>query len=183
MTRYIAFLRAINVGGHARIPMHDLRDAFGAAGCLSVRTYIQSGNVIFESSSRNPEALLRKVRGKLRGVLGSEPEIMLRSFEEMQNLVRGAPFKSSEAEKGIKLYVVFLLRMPRSRPLFPLASSKEALKAIDMSRREVFVVSRRKANGFFGFPNEFVEKVLGVPAASRNWSTVLKMVQLAQWEL
>ncbi len=182
MSNYVAFMRAINVAGHASVRMSDVRNAFAAAGCRNVRTYIQSGNVIFESPARDAAAILRKVRSKLRKVLNTEPDILCRTVGEIEELVRRAPFKDLEAEPGVKLYVAFLSQSPRSKPRLPLVSPKEALQAVAMSDREVFVVSRRKKNGFFGFPNNFVEKELGVSATSRNWSTITEIIEFLQME-
>lgn len=180
MTHYLAFLRAINVAGHARVRMTDVRDTFVAAGCRKVRTYIQSGNVIFESPARDATVILQRIRRKLCAVLGEEPEILLRTVREVERLVDESPFTQREAKSGAKLYVAFLPRRPRRKPVFPLVSSKEALEAVAMSDREVFIVSRPKENGFFGFPNNFIEKELGVSATSRNWSTVTKIVEFAR---
>lgn len=182
MNQYVAFMRAINVGGHASVRMSDLRDAFAAAGCKGVRTYIQSGNVIFDCPARDRAAILQKVRVKLRDVLGEEPDILFRTVREIEGIISRAPFKEFEAEPGIKLYVAFLFRRPRRKPRFPLISSKEALEVLAMRNREVFIVSRRKRNRFFGFPNNFIEKELGVSATSRNWSTITKIVEFAQRE-
>lgn len=66
MNKYAAFIRAINVAGHATVRMSDLRDAFTAAGCKGVRTYIQSGNVIFEASEENIAAVFQRVRARVR---------------------------------------------------------------------------------------------------------------------
>lgn len=182
MKKYVAFMRAINVAGHASVKMRDLRDAFAAVGCKGVKTYIQSGNVIFESPEEDTAAVFQKVRVTLRDLLGSEPGVFLRTVRDVERLVRGAAFKDFEAEPGIKLYVAFLSRKPRSKPRFPLRSSKEALEAVAMKNLEVFIVSRRKKNGFYGFPNNFIEKELGVLATSRNWSTLTKIVELVRKE-
>jgi uncharacterized protein (DUF1697 family) len=182
VNQHVAFLRAINVGGRAVVKMTDLRETFAAAGCRDVRTYIQSGNVIFESPTENTAALFQKVRVQLRKLLGQEPGVVFRSVREFEGMVRSAPFQSLEAEPGIKLCVVFLSQKPRSRPRFPLVSAPEAVEAVGMKNLDVFVVSRRKKNGFHGFPNGFIEKQLGVPATTRNWSTVLKIVELVRPE-
>ena len=79
----------------------------------------------------------------------------------------------------VKLYVAFLARAPRVKLRFPVLLPKEALEAVAMTEREVFIVSRPKKNGFFGFPNNFIEHVLDVPATTRNWSTMTKIVELA----
>ena len=79
----------------------------------------------------------------------------------------------------MKLHVVFLSRRPRNKPRLPLISSKEVLEAVKIVNREVYVVSGRKKNGMYGFPNNFIEHELGVPATTRNWSTVTKIVALS----
>ncbi|PYV38470.1 MAG: DUF1697 domain-containing protein [Acidobacteria bacterium] len=180
MNRYVAFMRAINVAGHAIIRMTDLRDAFVAAGCKGVRTYIQSGNVLFESPEENSAAVFERIQVKLRGLLGEEPGVSFRAVSEVEGIVSAAPFREFEADPGIKLYVAFLSGKPASKPKFPLLSSKEALEAVAMKNLEVFIVSRRKKNGFYGFPNNFIEKELGVAATSRNWWTVTKIVEFAR---
>jgi uncharacterized protein (DUF1697 family) len=179
VTAYVAFLRAINVAGHAIVKMDVLRGAFTAAGCQNVQTYIQSGNVIFDGPD-DADALFRKVRIQLRKLLGGEPGVLFRTGRELQALVRGLPFKSVQSEPLIKLYVVFLSEKPLIQLKLPLVSQKEAVEAIAMKKLEVFVVSHRKPNGFYGFPNNFIEKELGVSATSRNWSTVTKIVEVLQ---
>jgi uncharacterized protein (DUF1697 family) len=179
-TRHIAFLRAVNVRGHAIIKMTDLRDAFLAAGCGNVTTFIQSGNVIFDTPAENPSALFRRINVKVRELAGGEPAIVYRTARELEALARSAPFKGLENERRLKLYVTFLDRPPLSRPSFPLLLPKDALEAIGMKGLDVLLVSRPKPNGFYGFPNNFIEKVFGVSGTSRNWTTVTKILALTR---
>jgi uncharacterized protein (DUF1697 family) len=179
-TTYIAFLRAINVAGHAVVKMTDLKDTFAAAGCCNVRTYIQSGNVVFDCPSGTPAATFNKVRKKLRELIGGDPCVIFRTVEDVQAIVKSAPFKAFDAEPLVKFYVVFLAEKPLKKPRLPLISEKEAVEAIAVKNLEAFIVSRRKPNGFYGFPNNFTEKELGVMATSRNWSTVTKIVEFAR---
>lgn len=130
MQHYVAFVRAINVAGHARVRMSDVRDAFATAGCRKVRTYIQSGNVIFESPAREAAAIFRKVQRTLRHALDEEPDIVWRTLREIEELVGTAPFKDVEAGSAVKLYVAFLSQRPRNKPKFPFASSKEGLERV-----------------------------------------------------
>ena len=97
-------------------------------------------------------------------------------------LVRAKPFKALGSASDTKRYVTFLADPPEKRPRFPLVSAKEALEAVAMKNLDVVVVSGRKKNGFYGFPNNFIEKELGVPGTTRNWSTVMKIVELARHE-
>lgn len=179
MNEYVAFLRAINVAGHARVKMTDLGRAFTSAGCKDVRTYIQSGNVLFESPDENPSDLIRRIQLEVRELLGGDAAVFFRTVSQLESLDERAPFKHLEGEPDVKLYVAFLSRKPLVRPKLPLISAKEALEVVAVSGLEAFVVSRRKRNGFYGFPNNFVEKELGVPATTRNWSTIGKILALA----
>jgi len=173
-------MRAINVAGHASVRMTDLRAVFAAAGCRNVTTYIQSGNVLFDSPERGMAAILRKLRGRLRELLGDEPDVLLRTVGEIDALVAGAPFRKVRAGAAVKHYVVFLSQPPQHPPRLPFAVPKEALEVLGIAGRDVFVVSRRKKNGSFGFPNACIEKMLGVSATSRNWTTVTKIAALVR---
>jgi uncharacterized protein (DUF1697 family) len=182
LTTYLAFMRAINVAGHAIVKMTDLKETFTAAGCKNVRTYIQSGNIVFDCPEERANGIFKKTQAQVRNLIGAEPEILFRTLSDMQDIVKAAPFKDLATERLIKLYVVFLSEKPKIKPKLPLAFAKEELEATGMRNLEVFVVSRRKPNGFYGFPNAFIEKEFGVSATSRNWSTVTKIIEFAQRE-
>jgi hypothetical protein len=110
--------------------------------------------------------------------MGDDPRIVTRTAAEMQALVtEGFPGAESAAPL-VKRYVAFLFAVPRGGVRPPVVSRAEALELREISGRHAFVVSRRKPNGFFGLPNNFVEAVLGVPATPRNWSTVTKIAGL-----
>jgi uncharacterized protein (DUF1697 family) len=179
VTTYVAFLRAINVGGHAVVKMTDLRDAFTAAGCKNVRSLIASGNLLFDAPAVTTDVLVRRIQTKLRALMGEAPGLFLRTMRDIERLVASAPFKRFEAKPRIKLSVAFLSEKPRQRPKFPLRSAPEVLDVIGITNREAFIVSGRKKNGFYGFPNLFIEKQLAVSATSRNWSTIKKIAALA----
>ena len=178
--RYIAFIRAINVGGRAVVKMNEVKDAFMAAGGKDVRTFIQSGNVVFDVPQKSAGAEFKKIGAGLRERLGEEPGLIFREIEDLERMVRTAPLRKLEAASDVKLYVTFLSGRPTRRPQFPLVSEKEALEAIAMNNLDVFLVSRRKKNGMYGFPNAVIEKELGVPATSRNWNTVTRIVDFAR---
>lgn len=110
---------------------------------------------------------------------GGDPDIVFRTARELEALVRLAPFKGMDGEGHIKLYVTFLAERPRTRPALPMREPKEALEAIGMKGLDVLLVSRPKPSGFYGFPNNFFEKALGVSGTSRNWNTVTTIVQRA----
>jgi uncharacterized protein (DUF1697 family) len=177
---YVAFMRAVNVTGHARVAMADLRAAFAVAGCRNVRTYIQSGNVVFDLPRRSMNTTLRRVDDRLRELLGEEPQFVVRTIDDVASLVDAVAFGGVAAGPRVKLYVAFLAGVPSRQPVFPLVSAKEGLEAVGIRHRDVFIVSRLKPSGFFGFPNNFVEEHLGVPATTRNLSTITKIVSFAR---
>jgi uncharacterized protein (DUF1697 family) len=178
MKRYVAFLRAVNVGGHAIVRMSDLRGAFAAARCENVRTYIQSGNVLFDLPEDKAQAVLKNIPLKLRELLGKEPGVLYRTDRDLEKLAAAAPFQDAEPDPETKRYVTFLAQKPRRKPALPLHSVKEAIEVVALTNQEAFIISRRKPNGMFGFPNECIEKELGVAATTRNWNTITKIIKL-----
>src|SRR2546425_5502258 len=180
MTRYVAFLRAINVAGQKLIKMKDLARIFAAAGCKNVQSYIQSGNVLFDSKSTNSAALSKKIERTLQQALGYEVTIMLRTLGELEALVRRNPFKKIKTDDEIMRFVVFLSNQPKPTPKLPLISIKENLELIEIKDGTAVGFSRRKPNGWFGFPNAFVEKELGVAGTTRNLNKVNKIVHFPE---
>ncbi len=180
MIRYVAFLRAINVGGQRLIKMDELARIFTAAGLKNARTYIQSGNVIFDSASANAAGLQTKIEKTLRNVLGFEVPVMIRRLADIEASVRCNPFKKIKLDADVGLFVVFLSDEPQHDPKLPLTSVTENLDVLEVKDRAAFVVSRRKKKGMHSFPNKFVEKELGVLGTTRNWSTVNKILKAAE---
>lgn len=179
MTRYVAFLRAINVGGTKLIKMDHLAEMFAAAGCRNVRTYIQSGNVVFDSGSTNARTLVRRIGRTLQQNLGYELTVVLRTLAQLETLVKDNPF-ADEAGDELMPFVVLLASEPRHLPPLPLISIKENLRLSQIKEGAALIMSGRKPNGSIGSPNAFVEKQLGVAATTRNWNTIRKIVDFAQ---
>jgi len=180
MIRYVAFLRAINVAGQKLIKMEELARIFTAAGLKNVRTYIQSGNVIFDAKQASALALRRKIEIALQKVLGYEVTVMIQSLADIEEIVRRNPFQKIKTGAEAAVYVVFLSDEPRRVPKLPLVSAIENVDIFEVSERAAFVVSRRKKNGGFGYPNKFVEKELGVWGTTRSWNTVNKILKAAE---
>jgi uncharacterized protein (DUF1697 family) len=178
----LAFLRAVNVGGHAILEMSALRRIFESAGCTDVRTFIQSGNVIYRPTRPGGAALHARIGRALARHLGHEVAIAYRTARALQSTIDAAPFASLEGDSDLGLYVGFLTATPKRRPRLPLSSPKDGLEIIDMAGGDLFVVSR-KVKGRSGSPNLLIERELAVPATTRNWNTVRKMLALATGSL
>lgn len=180
MIKYVAFLRGINVGGKKVIKMEALTRVFASLGFKNVRTFIQSGNVIFETAEANTHVLARKIEKKLHQSLGYEVPVVLRTFAQLGDILRLNPFKTVKPGSDVMMFVTFLVAEPDSKPRLPLISFTENLEIVAIRDGAAFILCRRKKSGSFAFPNNFLEKQLGVSATTRNWTTVNKIIALAQ---
>ena len=175
--RYVAFLRAVNVGGRTILRMSDLAKRLGTLGFTGVGTFIASGNVYFTAKGE-PDALARRIEADLLDWLGYPVATMVRTWDELAALVASNPFKGVPRAPDAKLYVAFLWEAPRKKLKLPLVSPKEGLKLLRVAGREAFLVCVRLESGKFGYPNLSIEKELGVPATTRNWNTILRLSKL-----
>src|SRR5689334_20916780 len=110
MDTYVAFLRAVNVGGRV-VKMDKLRDIFASLGVKNVKTYIQSGNVIFDAGGSIP-ALRKKIETMLNKELGYEVPTMIRTVTEVEDIAENHPLKKMKLADGAKTYVSFLAEEP-----------------------------------------------------------------------
>lgn len=170
--RYVAFLRGINVGGHKLIKMDELSKIFASFGLKNIKTLLQSGNVIFDAPKSN--TLIKKLEAGLLKSLGYEVKVLLRSIDEIEEIIKLDPFKGIEADKDTKLYVTFLPEAPKEKPPLPYVSAKEGYEIINITDREVYMVTHRLKNGAFG-SFAYIEKTFGKYSTTRNWNTVLKL--------
>ena len=176
---HVAFLRAINVGGRAVVKMADLKAAFERAGGRNVRTFIASGNVLFDANAKLPAALKERIRKELVQLFGKEPGVCYRTLDELEALIESDPFGALVADKALKLYVCFADREPKPRPKLPMVDARELVEITGIRDADMLIVSRRKPNGMYGFPNVCVE-ALGVVSTSRNWNTVMRVAEFAR---
>src|SRR5688572_20047023 len=104
MTTYVAFLRAVNVGGKGLLRMTDLVEACTAAGGRHVRTFQAAGNVIFEAPPTRAAAVARRLQRQVSALLGAEAGVTIRSVAELGAILRAAPFGALTADRALKLY-------------------------------------------------------------------------------
>ncbi|HKP38832.1 MAG TPA: DUF1697 domain-containing protein [Pyrinomonadaceae bacterium] len=178
MTRYVALLRGINVGGRKLIKMDHLASVFASAGFKNVRTLIASGNVSFDAPEADAKTIAAKIEKKLQKAFGHEVPTTVRTVDELRALVKRNPFKQVEASKDVMVCVAFLFSPPAQELKFPLVFPKENLEILGVYHGAACIVARRKANGWFTFPHEFVEKNFSVLSTTRNWTTVKKLAAI-----
>ncbi len=174
MPKYIALLRAINVGGHT-VKMDYLRRLFEDLGLANVETFIASGNVIFESKTKNSELLERKIEKHLEETLGYEVVTFIRTIEEAKEVANYKSFPEVELNaEGNILYVGFVRVEPDKQAKAGLAALANEVNDFHVRGREVFWLRRTKA-GESEYAGGLFEKKLGQPMTFRNATTVRKI--------
>ena len=170
MIKYYAFLRGINVGGRV-VKMDALTKMFSSLGLKNVKTFIQSGNVVFESPEKNKKTVAQKIEKKLLKELGYEVPAILRTTEELTSLLKLDPFKGMKT----KNYVVLIAEELKEKPKLPLVSEKDGVKVLGMKKADIFCEALPLKGGRWGFPNAYIEKQFKVSATTRNWNTISKI--------
>ena len=170
MNNYIAFLRAINVGGRA-IKMEAFKELFESLKLKNVKTFIQSGNVLFGTNAKDPGMLCTKIERKLESFLGYEVKVMLRTFEEIREIVEHNPFKDEKIDKDTGVYIAFLYNKPGKGIKSLVASLNSINGKYFLIDSEVYCKVNRdeKTGGFFSIIQ--LEKKLGIPLTMRNQTT------------
>jgi len=174
MPKYVAFLRAINVGGHT-VKMDHLRSLFEALEFSNVETFIASGNVIFDSSSKAAKALEKKIEAHLQKALGYNVATFIRSTSELAEVARYKPFSDAElTAEGNILYIGFLEDSPGPEATQKLLSFKTKVDEFHVNGREVYWLCHKKFSES-EFSGARLEKTLGMRATIRNSTTVNKI--------
>ncbi len=167
-SKYAAFLRGVNIGGHKIIKMQDLSNAFSSLGFKNVKTFIQSGNVVFEAL----KADVKKIEERLKKSFGFEIKVMIRTIDGLKGIIQYKPFKKIK-DADAKLYVMFLSDEPKN---VPKDFTIKEVNFFQIRNREAFVSLSKNAKN--PFSNNLVEKKLKVSATTRNWNVVRKISEL-----
>ena len=174
---YIAFLRAINVGGHT-VKMDRLRALFEALGLAEVETFIASGNVIFKSRAGNALKLEQQIERHLQQSLGYEVATFIRSASELAAVADHQPFPALQAlhpdALGSSLYVAFLKAPPGEEGRRKLLGCRTEIDDFHIHEREVFWLCHTRMSDST-FSGALLEKTIGSPATLRNITTVRKL--------
>ncbi|HLG77625.1 MAG TPA: DUF1697 domain-containing protein [Ktedonobacteraceae bacterium] len=173
---YIALLRGINVGGHV-VKMERLRELFAEIGLTRVRTYIQSGNVFFESAHPDRSILTRTIEHHLHQTLGYEVPVFLRTVPELEQIVASDPFQHLSVTPDMRLCVVFTSLLIPNTLALPLRSPKNDMEIIHTTDYEAFTVWYL-ING--RPPAAYTFKELGDRTTTRFFHTTAKILEAAK---
>jgi uncharacterized protein (DUF1697 family) len=168
---YVALLRGVNVGGNNKLPMKDLAAIFQKCGCSNVRTYIQSGNVVFEcpeSVAQLPETVGATIEKKF----GFMPSLVLRKLGDLEEIVKNNPFLKTGAQET-ELHVVFLSDAPMADEVARLEKNRVPPDEFAARGKEIYL---RLPNG--AGRSKLASVKLKTIATARNWRTVNKLIEM-----
>ncbi len=148
---------------------------FLSLGFNNVRSYINRGNIIFETSEIDLNAIIKGIHRELNELLEGDVKVFLRNMSQADESIELNPFKDIKSQTT-KLFVTFLSVEPSRKIRPPLNSPDMDVEVIFMTNSEAFSLAHRK-NGRFGFTNNFIETRLGVSATTRSWTTVKRIAK------
>mgnify|MGYP000253524690 CR=1 FL=1 len=176
MNTYIALLKGINVGGHKKVPMAELRELLTKTGLQNIKTYIQTGNVIFQSSETNLQNLEKNIQKSITDHFGFEVSVLVITRKHLKRVFDDSPFVQEKKEKS---YFSLLHNVPNS-DLIKIASEKI------YEGEEYFIINDaiyfycEKGYGRAKFNINFFERKLNTFATARNYNTMLKLLSLSE---
>lgn len=174
---YIALLRGINVGGHNRIKMADLRTLLQSMGFANIQTHLASGNVIFETHKNSEKKLAMEISAEIETHHGFKTDILILSLEEIQLAVLANPFPQATNQPK-SLHFNFLSSKPKSPDLQKLDMLKKDSEQYKLINK-VFYLHAPEGIGRSKLAAG-CEKAIGVPMTGRNWRTVQNILELAE---
>ena len=171
------FLRGINVGGHHKLPMAELRNTLTETGCENVRTLLNSGNIVFVTKQTNIRELESKIERHLSQIFKFPVPVILCTKIEIADLVNKNPFKTINFHKDIRLYVSFLKDESKIEMTLPYCSKDNSFQIISLSNRTICSVldltTTKTPKGM-----DELEKLFGKNITTRNWNTILKILEI-----
>lgn len=182
MHSYLALLRGINVSGKKIIKMENLRKLMEAAGYCKVKTYIQSGNVIFTSTEKSKEKMSKAIEELLDQQYGFDVSVFVVDKKDLDKAVDNNPFtdgKIPEESGTKKMYVTFLSEIPSEEGMEKLRQSPIGDDVIELYENILyFKLATGAADSKLS--NNLIESKLKLKATTRNWNTTLKLLELVE---
>lgn len=177
MTRYVALLRGINVGGNKKVPMAQLRTLMEGLGYTDVATLLQSGNAVFTAKEKSPAKVGEQLEAAIEKEFGFDVSVIIRTRDELAAVIKANPLSGAE-EAPSKFLVTFLSDVPEKKRLQEIDPKAYLPEEFRVAGREIYArfpngIGNSKLAAVLGGPR------LGVIPTARNWSTVTKLLELA----
>ncbi len=177
MPVFISLLRGINVGGNKKIKMADLKDLYASLGFTKVKTLLQSGNVVFESETRDSDQLAQQIETAIEGHFGFQVRIIMRTAAELKSIIERNPFSEKALAEPSKLLVMFLLEQLDASKLEAVMESYEGPEQLHLKGRELHIFYPE------GMGRSKLDRTLGkvkMVNTGRNWNTVTKLLAIIE---
>lgn len=173
---YLGFLRGINVGGNKTVKMSLLKELFESLSFTSVKTFLNSGNIRFDSTEKDLAKLKKIIETNLEKTFGFEIQTIIRTKEEIEKIIHDNPFKKFKVTPQTRLYVTFLSEKPITSLKIPYKSTQGDFTILEASTSEIYSVlvvspSTRSVDAM-----NIIEKEWGKKVTTRNWNTIVKMI-------
>lgn len=182
MPTYLALLRGINVSGKKIIKMEEFRNLMESVGYGNVKTYIQSGNVIFESDGKSKIKIAASIEALIEGHYGFDVKVFVLDIKDIEKAIDNNPFVSKRQPEGAgskKLYVTFLSEKPSNEKMQNLREAPIGHDLIEVVDDVLYFKLESKASES-KLSNNLIESRLKLKATTRNWNTTLKLFEMLQ---
>ena len=179
MTAFVSLFRGINVGGHRKVGMKDLKAMHELHELRDVVPYIQSGNVVFTCDDTEPIAVQQQLEASFEQTFGFRSDVIVRSAAELDTIIENNPFRGQTDKEPNWIIVMFLATQPAATAQEELLKTYSGPEEIIFAGKEVFIyypngIGRSKLS------NSLLERKLKTVGTARNWNTVLKLCELIQ---
>ena len=134
---HVVFLRGINVGGNKKVPMATLKKVLESLGYINVKTLLASGNVLLSAGKDSPNIIKKKIENAIVKEFGFGSDVIVRTVDQMQQLMKSDPFKNIKVDEHTRLYVTFLSEKPKSSLAIPYASPEKDFQILRVTDTEV----------------------------------------------
>jgi len=178
MNTYISMLRGINVSGQKKIRMADLKSLYESLGLANVQTYVQSGNVVFDSGEQNLEKLKESIESQIESAYGFSVPVLIRTGNDFRHLIGSRHFRKERSKNPSKVMVTFMYDSPDQSKLGELSIPENETCEFVIADHEIFLFCP-DGYGQSKLSNNFFEKKLDIVATTRNWKTVVALYELS----
>ena len=177
MSKYLSMLRGINVSGQKSIKMDDLIKLYESLNYKNVSTYIQSGNVLFDSSEEKLENIAGKIEKKIKKEFSYDVPVIIRTKNDLGHIINTNPFLKRKNIDHSKLHFTFLSKLPEGQVPLKIIETKSDEDEFYIKSKEIYLYC---PNGYgrTKYTNSFFENNLNVNATTRNWNTVNKLFKM-----
>ncbi len=179
MPVYFSLLRGINVGGNKVVLMNDLKKMFEKLGFSKVKTFIQSGNVVFLTRKKSSSELEEIIKAAIKERFKFEVGVLVLALDELEEIVDKNPFDKTKLKTGELIYLTVLSKEPAKEKVGELIKIKNSIDSFEVIDRTVYLLCR-KGYTKSAFNNNSIEKILKVSATTRNIDTMTKLLELGR---